>query len=495
MGRGFGMIGAIAGVGNGLVANGNFLAEQEKADAEMGRRTKLEERLAALREQYAVQAETRAEEREIRKEGRTDERTETAKDKELERLQREAPVRRGVKIEDEKAGARAKSEVAAETADTDAGVKKKLTEAGQTESARKLQESQAGYYDANKEVIRQNADTKARDVDRKGGSTEELKAVSEQREALEKDIRKAKLAGTFDPKNPEHATMDTELRGLKLKERLLRSSGAPAAGGGAPAADPQGLRAKAQGTAAPAGGATGKPSTASMPGEDDRANIYRQEHREAQQRLSAAKTDEERARAQGDIAALQREAKAIGVSLDASSAGGGMIGAPKPAAGAAPAPLATAKAPPAARPTTDAMPASIASVAGTGAAPATPAAGGAANPQLVADLRAKATGGTATPATAATPAKPQGDPLLTALGAAGGGSADKIVAERAPAIRQAADQIKAAQQQVVQAANSQNPQAVQQATQQVQAAARQLDELLKGMMPAQAAAVKKALGV
>jgi hypothetical protein len=95
---------------------------------------------------------------------------------------------------------------------------------------------------------------------------------------------------------------------------------------------------------------------------------------------------------------------------------------------------------------------------------------------------------------AVAPAQPAQDPLLVALGA-DNSSAGQIVAQKAPALRQAADGVRAAQAQVVQAAQSRDPQAVAQASQQVQAAAAQVRALIGDLNPPQAQAVMKALGL
>jgi hypothetical protein len=95
---------------------------------------------------------------------------------------------------------------------------------------------------------------------------------------------------------------------------------------------------------------------------------------------------------------------------------------------------------------------------------------------------------------AVAPAQPAQDPLLVALGA-DNSSAGQIVAQKAPALRQAADGVRAAQAQVVQAAQSRDPQAVAQASQQVQAAAAQVRALIGDLNPPQAQAVMAALGL
>lgn len=99
------------------------------------------------------------------------------------------------------------------------------------------------------------------------------------------------------------------------------------------------------------------------------------------------------------------------------------------------------------------------------------------------------------PPQAAQPAQPAQDPLLAALGASGNSSIDQIVARQAPALRQAADVVRAAQAQVVAAAQRQDQQGVAQATQAAAQAGAQLRAMLAQMEPGMAARVQQALGV
>ena len=63
------------------------------------------------------------------------------------------------------------------------------------------------------------------------------------------------------------------------------------------------------------GGAQPKNPMAPRPGESDQAMIYKGEMKAAQDRLTAAKTPEERTRAQSDIDGLTRETKRLGIKL------------------------------------------------------------------------------------------------------------------------------------------------------------------------------------
>lgn len=349
-----GVVGMIGGAGVGLGKESDYLYKQDEAEAADKRKVKLETTLADLREQYqiraegrqeeaAVRTEGRAEDRTIRTEQRTDTRSEEQKNRDFERLQGEAGTRRGIKVEDEKAAARGKSEVAAETADQDAAVTNRQAEAKETAGTKRLNAAHAGYY----ENLGEAAGTRADAAANKPGKDKATDELYKQRDELQKDIRKAKLNGTYDPKNPDHQAMDDELRGLNMKIRKLGSEGAGAA------ADPQGLRAKAQGTApapsapAPAGGAR-KSAMSAQPGDADRAMILNQEYRKATQAAGDQNlTPDQRQRAQIDAEALQHEARAAGVTLQ-SSVGGvmptSMIG-PGGGPGPLPGPLDAAKGP------------------------------------------------------------------------------------------------------------------------------------------------------
>lgn len=96
---------------------------------------------------------------------------------------------------------------------------------------------------------------------------------------------------------------------------------------------------------------------------------------------------------------------------------------------------------------------------------------------------------------AAPPAQPAADPLLKALGADGNNSVSRVVAQNAPALRQAADTVRAAQAEVVQAAQSGNQQAVAAAMQKAAAAGQAFDAMVKDYNPAQAKAIKSAVGL
>lgn len=496
-----GMIGALGGLGTSLTNQSAFLAKAEEEERAEGRDIRKETRadvrqrnfqdwLLKKQQEYKIEDETRAERREIDREGRTDTREEARKDRDYDRTIKEAPGRATATATSNSIIHDAKSGDAARTADQDAGVKKKLTEAGQTDSARDLQGAQADYY--------RQRPTGSEKLS--GADSEEIKGLRSAIADRRKMIDQGRIDGTWDDEKltPAQRKIQTQLIAdeKRLRTVLQSARGSDAAPSGGAGADPLNLRKPA----APAA-----PSSSSKPGmvgggtlpkgvaDSDMTAIYQQEYRKAQSALASAKTPEERARAEGDIAALQREAKAKNVVLE----GGGAPAAATTVAAPAPQPLATAKAPAApAAPAQPARPDPLKALLNPNASATASPEGGAATPastkpaatttaSKVESLRAKVTGAAA----------PQGDPVLRAMGAGGNSAIDKIVAERGAPLKQAAAAVQAAQAEVVQAANSQNPQAVQAAVAKVAQAAAQLDGLLKDMMPAQAMQVKKALGI
>lgn len=433
---GWGMIG---GLGQGLVNEAANIDKRETEARELANRKDLEGWLMATREQFNIAAEGRAEQRTIRTEQRTDARTEAQKDRDFTRAQVEAPTRRSIKVEDDKASARGKSEVSAETVDVDAKVKQRLTDAGISDVDRRVKEAHADYYQSGAEYNRGARADGSKLNPRLKAQFDSLEA---QAKTIDEEITKAMAQpGGWDPvANPGQKQLQARLAGLRLQQRTLIQEGGSKEPAGA---DPLGLRGggKGEGAAPPKPGMikTGGPADA------DRAAILTQEYRQAQGRLSAAKTDDERRRAQTDLQALTREMQGVGV--------------PVPAA-AAPAP-AVARSVPTQAPTP---------------APA----------------RANATPAPAAAAAQPAAAAPAPDPLMAALNPSGNASLDAVVGQRAPAIREAAQQLAAAQQQVKQAALSQDTQAVTRAALSVSAAQARLNTLLKDMEPGMADKVRKA---
>lgn len=349
-----GMIGAIGGLGKGLSEESAFLAREDAAAAESQRQKDYQGWLLKTQQEYEVQREQRAEDRTIRTEQRTDVRNEQQKDRDFERTQNEAPVRRGIKVEDEKATARGKSEVAGETLETDANVASTMAEAKQTKADKALKGAQAEFYGQKGDSL----GTKLDPVD-----ATELKGIQSRAGKLEDAITKAKADGSWSG-TPEQKQLQSQLVALQLRERQIIQKYRSAEGGGAP--DPLGLRKPVAGGTG-GGGAAPAPAPrkggmiSQQPGDTDRAAILTQEMRQARERLAGAKTDDERRRAQGDIDALTREMRAAGVAVPDAGAAPAQAAAPAapqpaaPAVAAAPRPAAPA---PAAAPAAPAEPAS-----------------------------------------------------------------------------------------------------------------------------------------
>lgn len=327
---GMGMIGAIGGIGKGLNQESEYLAKQDDANADVARKKDLQGWLMQQQEQY-----------QIRTEQRTDVRAEQQKDRDFSRTQTEAPVRRDIKVGDEKASAKGKSDVAAETADQDAAVAAKQAVAKETPSDKAVKEGHAGYYKKAGDALEAKADAKLDPTD-----AAELKGVqgsiTEKQKLIDKQMAEP---GGWDPaKNPGQKALQSQLVGLQLRERTILQK-ARGGDGATPAADPLGLRKQPGGGAAPAAPAASgasapkKGGMLQQPGDADQRAIYEGEYRKAQQALAAAKTPDEQGRAQTDITSLTREMQRLGIQPPGAAAP--TVAATPPAMPAPPRPAAT----------------------------------------------------------------------------------------------------------------------------------------------------------
>ncbi len=312
---GMGMIGAIGGAGQGLVNEGAFLAKEDAANAEMGRKKDYQTWLLQTQEEYAVRTENRAWKNE----------------------QERAPAKRDMAVEDEKAKARGKSAVAAETVDTDVGVKQKLTDAGVSTDDKAVKKATAKLYGEKGDAL----DGKADPLD-----LAELKGVQARAGKLEDAITKAKAEGSWSG-TPEQKQLQAQLAALQLRERTILQKGR---GGDTAMADPLGVRktatAKPGGMigptnpSAPAGRAASK--FASTPEEMDMTKTYTDLFNKVSSELAEAKTPEERSRATTALADIRREAAAQNVPLPGGAAPAAPTGAAAAAPKPAPAPRAAA---------------------------------------------------------------------------------------------------------------------------------------------------------
>ncbi len=150
----FGMIGALGGIGQGLVNQADDIRREEVANADMGRKKDLESWLMQAREEFAIKGEAREEARTIATEGRTDARSAAKDDSDWKKEQDRAPVKNQMAVA--AASAKADGAVADESRNIDAITtnKGKVTEAGQTQSAKDLQSAQADASRANAEYTR-----------------------------------------------------------------------------------------------------------------------------------------------------------------------------------------------------------------------------------------------------------------------------------------------------------------------------------------------------
>jgi hypothetical protein len=523
----YGMIGAIGGAGAGFAQQGKFLEKEEHADAQAGREKNLQAWLMQKREEFAIAAEGRAETRAVasedrgeartvRTEDRTDQRTEKKADRDFERAQREAPVRRTIKAEDTKSDHRAKSDATAETLQQDAVAVSTLAEAKETDAEKDLRHSTADYYSGRNEAGGKTGASKLSPED-----AAELKSIQADLREKRSIIDKARADGSWndDAPLPGQKKIQSELIAMQKRERELIAA-SRAARGAAPGADPLKQRAPGAGGAAPSGGAGQKVDAKiggpEQSGRDAEAgalivrNEYGGDVNKARAALEQAKAELVRTKGSDAQGILKGYIGRLEAGINSMSGGAapapGMIGGaatPANATGATPAkPAATPAKAPAAPGSARAQLEAITgggyipddyNAEGNGAPRGAPAAGGGFDrAAAVQQLKAKAGGAAAAPSGGATTA---GDPLLTAMGADGGSSIAQMQAQRAPQLRAAAEAIRAAQAEVVQAAHSQQQGAVQAATQKVQAASAALNAMLKDMNPAQADAIKKALGV
>jgi hypothetical protein len=317
---GLGMIGAIGGLGAGLTDESKYLAKQDEADAEVTRKKDYEGWLLQQQQQYQIATENR-----------TDARAEQQKDRDFSRLQTEAPARRDIKVEDEKAAARGKSAVAAETVETDAAVTQKLTNAKKTPEEREKEAASAEYYRANAEYTR-GAKSDAAEA-KKGasyrmspGDEQEFNALSKQIEKKAEIIDKARggeNGSVWDPaKNPGQKQLQAELAALQLRQRTILQRYRSDSGA---ASDPLGLRGK--------NGGAGQDEPPPQPG---MIGNFKGDPAQAAALVADIKDPQERANAQ---AAFDAQMKSSGGKLPA-------FGTPAPAP--APAPAAPAAAAPAA---------------------------------------------------------------------------------------------------------------------------------------------------
>jgi hypothetical protein len=489
MGMSFGMIGAIGGAGVAAGKEADFLYKEDEKAADDTRQRSLQDWLMSKREQYQIASEGRAETRQIAQEDRGEQRTvrtedrastrrETEKDKDFQRTQDEAPVRRKIKAEDTTSDITTKVDAAYSVKDKAAELAASDAQAKETPSTKALHEAQADYYSGRNEAAANNGAAKLDPAD-----SAELKAVQANLKEKQTLIDRGRADGSWNDEalTPGQKKLQADLVAMRKREQAIIAANRRTASAATP--DPLNLRGGS-------GGATTR--IASKPGDADQAAILQAEFRKASARAQSATDPDEKQRAELDRDSVAMEMKRLGIQPSAAPAGSMIGGGPAPVPAAAPA--APGKTAPAAAAPAGSARAQLEALTG-GSAPAgstgnTPAAGGSDRKAAVEKLKAKAAGSTSAPAAA-----PAADPLLTAMGAEGGSAIAQMQAAKAPQLRAAADAIRAAQAEVVQAGKSGQQAAVQAAMAKVQAASNALNMLLKDMNPPQAEAIKRALGV
>lgn len=435
------MTGMVGGLGKAALDQSAHLKQQEDADADMTRRKGLESWLMQTRNDYQIQQEQRAEGREIAKEGRTDQREIEKDERTWKNEQDRAPAKRDIKAADKTSDLDAELGFKTKNRDTISANTKADAEAKVTDADKKVKDAQADYYSANAEYTRG-----AKTAGATGGGSpgkmaqvdkDELDALQAEIRGTAQNIEKAKLEGTWTG-SPEQLKIESGLTAKRLQAAaiLRRARGSDVA------ADPLGKRS------APAGAP--QPVMQSPRSAEPAAN--------ANARPTAGANFDDPGLAAGidDIKDPQERANA----RQALSPGMRPTPAPRP---------------------DNSMQATMGRVLESGQQ---------GQQQKVDKLKSQIA---AQPAAAA-PA-PAADPVMQALGAAGGSSIDQIVGQQAGPLKAAADAVRQAQQQVVAAAKSGNQASVGPAMQAAAAANDKFNGMLSTMNPQQAAQVKKALGL
>lgn len=299
----FGMIGALGGLGGGLTEQaGVMLADENRIKANADRRD-LETFLAQVRDDYAIKAENRK---------ITNDATVRAQ------VQNEkvanAPANRQIAVDDETA--KKTGELEFETKNlgqltTNEQAKADAKQSGADKDLKGAQARQAraaaDYYDAGhgKEVKLDPAD-KA-----------ELEQIQDEAKALTGKIADAKANGSWatDPKTgvsgtPEQRSLETRLTALGMRQRSILSRYRDATNA-ATNRDPLNLDKPKPGMV----GGTGAPPANSSVSPEATAGqraILEAELPKAQAQIAAAKTEEERNRAQQDYDSINRELARLG---------------------------------------------------------------------------------------------------------------------------------------------------------------------------------------
>lgn len=439
------MTGMVGGLGKAALDQSAHLKQQEDADADMTRRKGLESWLMQTRNDYQIQQEQRAEGREIAKEGRTDQREINKDERTWKNEQDRAPAKRDIKAADKTSDLDTELGFKTKNRDAISANTKADAEAKVTDADKKVKDAQADYYSANADYTR-GAKTSLAAVG--GGKMaaadkDELDALQAEIRSTAGNIEKAKLEGTWTG-SPEQLKIEAGLTAKRLQAGaiLRRARGSdgtadPLGKRSAPAAAPQSIMQSPR-SAEPKADPNARP-TAGVNFDDPGLAAGIDDIKDPQERANAR------------------------LALSP-----GMRPTPAPRPAAAPAPR-------------NDMASTMERVSSGG-------------PQDQKQKLDKLKTQIAAQPAAAAPA-PAADPVMQALGAAGGSSIDQIVGQQAGPLKAAADAVRQAQQQVVAAAKSGNQASVGPAMQAAAAANDKFNGMLSTMNPQQAAQVKKALGL
>lgn len=228
---GLGMMGALGGVGQAFTNEADYLRKEDAANAAMGREKDLRGWLLAKQEEFGIRAEARKEAADIRgeerreqttirTEDRSDKRRETQKDQDYQRMLGEAEGRRGVAVADKKAIKQADIDVESENIDTLAGNKKKMSEAGETDSVKDLRSAQADLYRDKGDAL--GAKTGAGAGKLRPEDAIQLKGIDDELKELNKAVVRAKL----DPMGANEKGMgeiQTRIVTLQRQQRAILS--------------------------------------------------------------------------------------------------------------------------------------------------------------------------------------------------------------------------------------------------------------------------------
>lgn len=206
MGMSMGMMGALGGLGSGLVQQGAVMEREEVANADMARKTKFEQWLMQAREEINIRADDRAWKNE----------------------QERAPVKAKMKVDENTAEAKGKLDFESGNIDTIAGNKKKVTEASRTDAQNAEDKAKARYWEANATDLETNGKPGKGGADKSGTKLEpddefEYKSLDARVKSLQGVIDKARgEPGGWDPeKNPGQKQLQTELSATQLRQRAI----------------------------------------------------------------------------------------------------------------------------------------------------------------------------------------------------------------------------------------------------------------------------------